>query len=146
MALPFTKPLTQTMPSYACASFYGCVSQAVAAASATLVIAATSTMPAATAGNGFQPFNTSGEPAPCRGKLHLRASGLGGSDTTVAVNFTATDGTSTVVVGQIPPTVAGTVMDYTLPFITDLGITSLSAVVTLGGTQTATVDWEVSLN
>ena len=62
------------------------------------------------------------------------------------MNFTATDGTSTVVVGQIPPTVAGTVMDYTLPFITDLGITSLSAVVTLGGTQTATVDWEVSLN
>ena len=146
MALPFAKPLTLTMPSYACASFYGCTSQAIAAASATMVIAATTTTPATTATNGFQPFNIAGDPAPTRGKIHFRAAVVGGVDTTVAVTFTATDGTTTLQVGQIVTSTAGSLIDYTIPFSTDLSLTSLSAVVTLGGTQTASVDWEVSLN
>ena len=129
MALPFAKPLTQTMPSYASASFYGCVSQAIAAASATMVIASTTTTPAASASNGFQPFNIAGDPAPCRGKLHLRAAVVGGVDTTVAVVFTATDGTTTLQIGQIPTTTAGELVDYTIPFSTDLGITDRRAHV-----------------
>ena len=145
MALPFSNPLTQTFPSYACASFYGCVSQAIAAASATMVIAAASTTPTNTASNGFLPFNPNGDPAPTRGKLHLRCTTIGFTDTTIAVVFTATDGSATVQIGQIPTTAANTLIDVTIPFTTGLSLTSLSAVVTLGGTQTATVDWEVSL-
>ena len=128
---------------------------AVGATTGTLVVAGTTANPYTSgsitpaAGTTIIPsslaFNTNGGPAPSRGMIHLRTSGVSGSTTTTVV-FTVSDGTSTVQVGDIATTAAGSVVDKTIEFNTDLWITIINAVITLGGaTYAAVVDWEVSL-
>lgn len=140
MALPFLNPVSQSMPGYGSPSCYGAATQALSA-TATMVIAATSTTPS----SGGTPFNPNGDPAPSRGKIRIRFSNPNGATTFAAV-VTATDGTTTLQIDAIGATAAGTSLDYTREFNTDLGITSISIVATLGGgTTTGTLDVEVSL-
>ena len=144
MALPFLNQVSQTMPGYGSPSFYGAATQVITttAGPTTLTIAAASTTPS----TGGTPFNLSGGPPPSGGKVRVRTNTVNAS-TTTAITITATDGTTTVQIGQIPATAAGVAIDYTTDFKTDLAITSISIAVTLGGaTYTASVDWEVSLN
>ena len=143
MALPFVNPVSQSMSGYGSPSYYGAGTQTITTTSGltTLVIANTSTTPS-TSGTAF---NLNGGPPPSRGKIRLRTNTVNGS-TTTAVVFTVTDGTTTLQVGQLPAVAAGVAIDETVEFNTDLGITSISALVTLGGgTYTASVDWEVAL-
>lgn len=107
----------------------------------------TITIPAtgATTPSGGTAFNTTGGPAPTRGKFRLRTSSVNAA-TVDTVKFTVTDGTTTLVVDIIGPTAAGDALDYTGEFNTDLSITSISAIFTQSGaTQQATADFEVSL-
>lgn len=90
-------------------------------------------------------FNAAGGPAPSSGKIRLRTSTVGSTGTTTAV-FTVTDGTTTEQVGNIPTTAAGVALDEVIDFVTDLGITSVTAAVTMAvSAQTAVVELEVSL-
>ena len=143
MALPFANPVSQCMPGFGSPSFYGAATQVITttAGPTTLTIAAASTTPS----TGGTPFNLSGGPPPSGGKVRIRTNTVNAS-TTTAITITATVGTTTLQIGQIPATAAGVGIDYTTDFRTDLSITSISIAVTLGGaTYTASVDWEVSL-
>lgn len=139
----FAKTVASVMPGYGSPSYYGKIAPGAAVtATTTYTIANTSTTPST---NGT-PFNTSGGPAPSGGKIRIRTSSVSAAVTT-AVIFTVTDGTTTLQVGQIAATAAGVGIDEVVDFQTDLGITSISAVVTLGGTVGTGVvpDIEVSL-
>ena len=139
--MSFANSVAQVMPGYGSGSNYVYAVSALTA-TGTLTIAATTTTPST---NGI-PFNANGGPAPSRGKIRLRATSVNGA-TTLAALLTVTDGTNTLQIESIGTTAAGTGLDYTKEFNTDLSITSVSAVVTLaGGTQAATMELEVSMN
>jgi len=143
MSLPFVNSVSQTMPGFGSPSCNGSATQTITttAGPTTLTIANTSTTPS----TGGTPFNSAGGPAPSRGKVRIRTNTVNAS-TTTAITVTATDGTTTVQIGQIPATAAGVAIDQLIDFTTDLAITSVSIAVTLGvSTYTASVDWEVAL-
>lgn len=139
----FVNSPAQVMPGFGSPSRNGSIYGFVftTASANTMTIAATSTTPSA---NGT-PFNTSGMPAPTKGKIRFRTSTVGAAVTT-AVVFTVTDGTTTEQVHSIPVTTAGVAIDYTFEFVTDLNITSISAVATIANVGVATGDFAVSLN
>ena len=144
MALPFANTVAQSMPGFGSPSCSGSATATITttAGPTTSSIAAASTTPS----TGGTPFNSNGGPAPSRGKVRFRTNTVNAS-TTTAIVITVTDGTTTLQVGQIPATAAGVAVDETIEFTSDLGITSVSAAITLGGsTYTASYDWEVSLN
>jgi len=137
----FTNQISQTMPGFGSASCNGSMVGTTLTTTTTLTIAATSTSPT-TSGTGF---NLSGGPAPSRGKVHLRSSSLN-STTTTAVVFSATDGTTTEQIGNIPSIVGGGALDYVVDFNTDLSLTSVFSTITLSGaTISGIFDMEVSL-
>jgi hypothetical protein len=143
MALPFLDPVSAIMAGYGSASCNGSATQTITttAGPTTLTIAAATTTPS----TGGTPFNLNGGPPPSGGKVRIRTNTVN-ANTTTAITITATDGTTTLQIGQIGATAAGAAIDYTTDFRTDLAITSVSIAVTLGGsTFTASVDWEVSL-
>lgn len=137
--MAFVNSVTQSMPGFGSGANNGYATSAAAASTGTLTIAATSTTPST---NGV-PFNTNGGPPPSRGLVRVRVSGLGGA-TTSAVVITATDGTTIYQIGQVPVTLGSVLLDETFEFNTDLGITSVSAVFTLG-VSTATYEMEISM-
>jgi hypothetical protein len=138
--MAFVNSVTQCMPGFGSGGNYGYATSAAGASTNTLTIAATTTTPS----TGGIPFNQNGGPAPSRGKVRVRVSGLGGA-TTAAIVITVTDGTTIYQVGQVPTTAASSLVDETFEFTTDLSITSTSAVFTLGG-STATCEMEISMN
>lgn len=142
MALPFANPVSQCMPGFGSGSMQGSVTQTpTGTGSNTLVIASTSTTPA----TGGTPFNLSGQAAPTSGKWHLRMVGAT-STATLALVVQVTDGTNVWNVANIPATPAGAYVDLTGEFKTDVSITAVNFVTTLGGTVTsAPLDAEVSL-
>ena len=141
MALPFINPVSQVMPGYGSPSCYGAATSPLTVAGPTsIIIANTSTTPA----TGGTPFNLNGAPPPSRGKYHIRSSAVNAA-TTTSIAVTATDGTTTLLIGTVTAA-AGMALDETREFNTDLSITSISFAVTLAGaTTTATFDAEVSL-
>ena len=142
MALPFTHPISQSMPGFGSPSYYGAATQTpTTTAAVTITIANTATTPS----TGGTPFNLSGGPAPSSGKWRLRMKGADGT-TTLALQVTVTDGTSTVTVATIPASVATADIDYSGEINTDLAITGVAFVVTPGGTSSSIpLDAEVSL-
>ena len=142
MALPFANSVSQCMPGFGSPSFYGAATQTpTTTAAVTLTIGATATTPS----TGGTPFNLNGGPAPTSGKWHLRMVNAS-SGTTLAAAIQVSDGTNTWTVATIPASAAGSYLDYTGEFKTDVSITSIAAVLTPGGTSTSIpVDFEASL-
>jgi hypothetical protein len=142
MALPFINSVAQSMPGFGSAANYGAATQTITttAGPTAIVIAATTTTPS----SGGTPFNLDGAPPPSRGKYHIRSNTVNAS-TTTSITVTATDGTTTVLIGTVTAA-AGIALDETREFNTDLSLTSLSFNITLGGsTFTASFDIEVSM-
>ena len=142
MALPFTNPVSQCMPGFGSPSNDGSVTQTLSATgAATLVIGATATTPS-TSGVAF---NVNGGPAPSSGKWHFRIV-AGTSTLTCALVVQVTDGTNTWNVASIPATPAGGYVDMTGEFKTDISITAVNFIPTIGGTATSVpIDAEVSM-
>lgn len=142
MALPFVNPVSQCMPGFGSASFNGAVTQTLTATgAATMVIGATATTPS-TSGVAF---NVSGGPAPTSGKWHFRIVN-GTSTLTCALVVQVSDGTNTWNVAAIPATPAGGYVDLTGEFKTDVSITTINFIPTIGGTASSVpCDAEVSL-
>jgi hypothetical protein len=143
MALPFVNSIAKTMPGWGSPSNYGAATQTLTATGgATITIGATATTPST---NGT-PFNINGGPAPSGGKLHFRTTNMT-TTATVAPVFQVSDGTNTWNVGQVAANAAGPgYLDYELDFQTDIAITSVVALVTVGGTATSVpIDFEVSM-
>ena len=67
--MAFNNPVSQTMPGMGSPSCYGYATITPTVAAKTITIANTSTTPS----TGGTPFNADGQPAPSRGKLHVRA-------------------------------------------------------------------------
>lgn len=127
----FVNTPAQVMPGFGSPSCNGqALSPLGTTTPLTMTIPATGATTPATGGTAFNP---SGMPAPSKGKIRFRTAQVSAAVTT-AVVFTVTDGTTTLTVNSIPASAAGVALDYTFEFETDLGITSVSAVVTLGGT------------
>lgn len=142
MALPFSNPIAQCMPGFGSPSFDGSVTQTLTGTgAATLVIGATATTPS-TSGVAF---NVSGGPAPTSGKWHFRIVN-GTSTLTCALVVQVTDGTNVWNVAALPATPAGGYVDLAGEFKTDVSITAVNFVPTIGGTATSVpCDAEVSL-
>ena len=142
MALPFANPVSQCMPGFGSPSFYGSATQTpTTTAAVTITIGATATTPS-TGGTGFNP---NGGPAPSSGKWHLRMTNAS-SGTTLAAAIQVSDGTNTWTVATIPASAAGSYLDYTGEFKTDLAITSvILAGVPGGASSSIPLDFEVSL-
>jgi len=142
MALPFTNPVSQCMPGFGSPSNDGSVTQTLSATgAATLVIGATATTPS-TSGVAF---NVNGGPAPSSGKWHFRIV-AGTSTLTCALVVQVTDGTNTWNVASIPATPAGGYVDMTGEFKTDISISAVNFIATIGGTATSVpIDAEVSM-
>jgi hypothetical protein len=146
MALPFQNPVSQCMPGYGAPSFYGAATQTLTATgSATIVIANTSTTPS----TGGTPFNLNGGPPPTSGKAHIRVVNGAGTAATFAVIIQVTDGTNVWQVASYPATAGATTtyVDFEADFKTDVQITAVNFVVTVGGTAATSfpIDAEVSL-
>lgn len=141
MALPFVNPVSECMPGFGSPSYTGSATETLTA-TGTIVVAATSTTPS----TGGTPFNTSGGPAPSSGKWHLRVVNGTGTTPTLQINVEVSDGTNTWIVASTA-TVAANYVDLTGEFKTDVSITSVSFVCTVGGTTPSLpVDVEVSLS
>lgn len=143
MALPFQNPVSQCMPGFGSPSNDGSVTQTLTATGvATMVIGATATTPS-TSGVAF---NVNGGPAPTSGKWHFRVVNMTNT-ATVALVVQVTDGTNTWNVAQISANAAGaTYLDYTGEFKTDVSITAVNFIPTVGGTATSVpCDAEVSM-
>lgn len=143
MALPFVNPVSQCMPGFGSPSYQGSATQTPTATGAvTITIGATATTPS----TGGTPFNTSGGPAPTSGKWHFRVVNMT-TTATVALVVQISDGTNTWNVAQIPANAAGPAyLDYTGQFKTDVSITSVIFVATVGGTATSVpMDAEAAL-
>ena len=142
MALPFANPVSQCMPGFGSPSFYGAATQTpTTTAAVTITIGATATTPS----TGGTAFNLNGGPAPTSGKWHLRMVNAT-STTTLAAAIEVSDGTNTWTVATIPASAAGSYLDYTGEFKTDVSITSVIFALTPGGTSTSIpLDAEVSL-
>lgn len=129
------------MPGFGSPSYYGSIiGTAVTGAAQVLTIPASG---ATTPPNGGTAFNPTGGPAPSRGKVRIRSSGVTG---TFAMGvITVTDGTIIdEIAGPIAAGAAATQFDMTFEFNTDLSITSVTFNAT-GSTAVGTVDVEVSL-
>lgn len=127
----FVNPLAQVMPGFGSPSMNGLALSPVGTTTPlTMTIPATGATTPATGGSVFNP---TGMPAPSSGKIRYRTGSVSAAVTTSAT-FTVTDGTTTLQVGQIPASAAGVAVDQLLDFETDLKITSISCVTTLGGT------------
>lgn len=138
----FVRSVKEISQGYGSVSNYGVVTGVVQAGAGTVTI----TIPAtgATTPTGGTAFNTSGGPAPSRGRFRVRLTALGGA-TTATVNVTVTDGSSTLNVFSFPTaTAASTLIDWSSEFNTDLSITSVTMVMVLG-TSGGTVDFEVAM-
>ena len=142
MALPFANPVSQCMPGFGSPSFYGAATQTpTTTAAVTITIGATATTPS----TGGTAFNLNGGPAPTSGKWHLRMVNAT-LTTTLAAAIEVSDGTNTWTVATIPASAAGSYLDYTGEFKTDVSITSVIFALTPGGTSTSIpLDAEVSL-
>ena len=142
MALPFVNPISQCMPGFGSPSYQGSATQTPTVTGAvTITIANTATTPS----TGGTPFNVSGGPAPTSGKWHLRMVNAT-STTTLALAVQVTDGTNTWTVATIPASAAGGYVDYAGEFKTDVSITAVNFVATVGGTSSsAPLDAEVAL-
>lgn len=143
MALPFLNSVAGVMPGYGSGSNYGAATETITttAGPTTITIANTSTTPS----TGGTPFNSDGAPPPSCGKYRIRSNTVNGN-TTTSVVVTVTDGTTTLQVGAATAA-AGIAIDETKEFRTDLQITSISFIITLGGSvYTASFDVEVSMN
>jgi len=138
----FVTSVKDSLPGYGSASCYGVVNTAAfAAGPVTITIPATG----ATTPSGGTAFNLNGGPAPSRGRGRIRTSSVGGAATLTAVLVAVTDGSTTLNVFGAPAiTVAGTVIDWTFEFNTDLGITSVTLTGTLAGAG-ATFDFELAM-
>lgn len=140
MALPFINPVSQCMPGFGSPSYYGAATS-TATTTSTITIAATSTTPS----TGGTPFNNSGGPAPTSGKWHLRVTNATGTSPTLALVVQVTDGTNTWDVASFP-SIPATFVDLTGEFKTDVNITAVNFVCTIGGTTPSLpIDAEVSL-
>jgi hypothetical protein len=143
VALPFINNVAQTMPGFGSASYQGSATQTpTTTGTYTIVIANTSTTPS----TGGTPFNLSGGPPPHAGKAHIRVVNMT-TTATVAVVIQVTDGTNVWNVGQYGANSAGPgYLDYEIDFDTDVAITAVNFVVTVGGTATSVpIDCEVAL-
>ena len=142
MALPFANPVSQCMPGFGSPSLYGAATQTpTTTAAVTITIGATATTPS----TGGTAFNLNGGPAPTSGKWHLRMVNAT-LTTTLAAAIEVSVGTNTWTVATIPASAAGSYLDYTGEFKTDVSITSVIFALTPGGTSTSIpLDAEVSL-
>jgi hypothetical protein len=134
------------MPGFGSPSYYGAATQtATATGTYTITIANTATTPSASG----TAFNLSGGPAPTSGKWHLRV--VNGTTTaTISITVQVSDGTNTWTVGGFSMgsgyTLTTGYLDHTEEFKTDVSITSVIAIVVVGGTATSVpIDVEVSL-
>jgi hypothetical protein len=130
------------MPGFGSPSLYGAATQTpTTTAAVTITIGATATTPS----TGGTAFNLNGGPAPTSGKWHLRMVNAT-LTTTLAAAIEVSDGTNTWTVATIPASAAGSYLDYTGEFKTDVSITSVIFALTPGGTSTSIpLDAEVSL-
>jgi len=100
-----------------------------------VALTATTTVDVQAAGSFSPPIS--------RGKYRIRQS-VANAATTFQLKVTATDGTTTVVLANYPANAAGELCDMMDEFATDLNLTKLSFICTLGGaTTTTTIDVEV---
>lgn len=138
----FVRSVKESMPGYGSASNYGVITGNVQAAGTfTMVIPATG----ATTPAGGTAFNTSGGPAPSRGRIRLRSSAVNAATTTLINSITVTDGTTTLTIaGPGVVTVAGATVDLSFELNTDLGITSITVSITTA-VNTSTWDMEAAL-
>jgi len=140
--MAFTRSIKESFPGFGSPSNYGKIEGNVQAAGTfSMIIPATG----ATTPSGGTAFNTGGGPAPSRGRVRLRTSSVNAATTILLVTITVTDGVSTVAI--ITPAVvtpAGTLVDLTSEFNTELGITSVTATITTG-VNTSTWDMEVAM-
>lgn len=127
----FVKIPAQVMPGFGSPSCNGqAFAPAFTATPTTVTIPATGATTPATGGTAF---NTNGGPAPSSGMVRVRTSSVSAAVTTAAT-INVTDGTTTLTVGSIPASAAGAGIDILTDFQTDLLITSVSVIFTLGGT------------
>jgi len=140
--MAFTRSIKESFPGFGSASNYGKVEGNVQAAGTfSMIIPATG----ATTPAGGTAFNTSGGPAPSRGRVRLRTVSVNAATTILMVTITVTDGVSVVAI-TTPAVVtpAGTLVDLTYEFNTELSITSVTATITTG-VNTSTWDMEVAM-
>jgi hypothetical protein len=85
-----------------------------------------------------------------RGFIRTKVYNFGGTSPTFLYQVDVTDGTNTYTVrpktAAQAPTVAGASsgFDETIPFVTELSVTAVNVITTLGGTlPTATLDFEI---
>jgi hypothetical protein len=139
----FVRSVKESFAGFGAPGYFGTVigTSLTGATPAAIVIPATG----ATTPAGGTAFNTSGSPAPTRGKFRIRTSAVNAA-TVDTVTVSVTDGTTTLVVDILGPTAAGAGIDYSSDFNTDLSITSISfTFVQSGATTQATADVEVAL-
>jgi hypothetical protein len=93
------------------------------------------------------PASGSFAPTMSVGKLRVKTNSVGGASTSIVTKITGTDGVTTVDLygGDVAASTAGTGIDHTYEFTTDLNLTAISVVVTTG-VANCTHDVEVAGN
>ena len=81
------------------------------------------------------------------GKIRVKTTTVGASSTSIITRITGTDGTTTVNLygGDTSASAAGYGIDHTIEFMTDLNLTAISVIVTVG-TADCTHDVEIAGN
>lgn len=139
--MAFVRSVKDASQGYGSVSNYGKVEGTVqvGAGANTVVIPATG----ATTPAGGVAFNTNGGPAPSRGRGRLKVTALGGASTT-QLAVTGTDGVTTVTLFTSPVSAASALPEWTFEFNTDLGLTSISFIVTFA-VSGGTFDCEIAM-
>jgi len=139
--MAFVRSVKDASQGYGSVSNYGKVEGTVQAGAGTntVVIPATG----ATTPAGGVAFNTNGGPAPSRGRGRLKVTALGGASTS-QLTVTGTDGVTTLTLFVSPVSAASAFPEWTFEFNTDLGLTSISFIVTFA-VSGGTFDCEVAM-
>lgn len=148
--MAFVKTLASMFPTLGSPNFAG-------PPATTLAAGGTSPTPqaigVATAGGGgsqtvtFTPFT--GPATITRGWVRVKTTSINAATTSATASIRGSDGTTTVFLAAVPNALPGAganqAVDYLIPFMSDLNLTSIIVVVTTV-TNTATFDIEVAVN
>lgn len=148
--MAFVKTLASQFPTLGSPNFAGPPATTLAGGGTSATPQAISV--ATAGGGGSQTVTFTPLPGPgtiTRGWVRVKTTSVNAATTSATASVRGTDGTTTVFFGAVPNAIpsagANQAVDYIIPFMSDLNITSVIVVVTTA-TNTATFDVECALN